>query len=158
MIQVDLKHYEKSASTEKLLTLVFAIVGRDKASELRFDYRTDEPSIRALYWVGDELAELVPPPAHLWPEIVQILLKDTEPGAGQKKPKATGVRRKLPFPDFPFAGKLPVQFAGKEIPFDILFFRGRTGEHIWVESDSKFDASQPAAEFFRQWREAGHGK
>jgi hypothetical protein len=153
MIRVDdFKHYEKGTPTEKLLTLVFAFVGRDKASELRFDYRPDDPSLRLWYWVGSELSEIAPPPAHIWSEVLGILLKDAEPSAGQIRPKAKGLRKKLAFPTFPFAGKLSVRFGKKTVAFDILFFRGRTGEHIWIERDSKLDVSAAANEFLGQWK------
>lgn len=146
--------FNKLAPSEKVLTLVLAITARDNASELRFDFRADPPSFRLWYWVRDELLELVPPPASVWPEIYEILLSHTKPATGQVAPKATKGKLHPPFPSFPFAGKLPVTYGKKTIEFDILFFRGRTGEHIWVELPSGVDASEAAAEFFKEWNAA----
>jgi hypothetical protein len=49
---------------------------------------------------------------------------------------------------------LPVAFAKTKVEFDILFFRGRTGEHIWVELPSGAGASAAAKEFFTEWNAA----
>ena len=108
------------------------------------------------YWVKDELLEMVPPPAEIWPEVIRILGKDTQPATASRRSWLAGLRREPPFPPFPVGGKLPVQFGKATVEFDILFFRGRTGEHIWVEQSSRADVSAAAAEFFRVWNARRH--
>lgn len=157
MIRVDLKQYEKASPTDRLLTLVLAIAGRDKASEIRFDYRKDLLALRVWYWVRDELLELAPPPAWAWSALLQILLKETKTSVAKKRPSLNGMRRRPSFPNFPLAGKLRVRFGEQTIEFDVLFFRGRTGEHIWIERESNVDVSAYCKDFFKQWHAAGHG-
>ena len=56
MIRIDdVRRYDRASPTEKLLALVFAMAAKEKASELRFDFRQDHPVIRVLYWVEDYL-------------------------------------------------------------------------------------------------------
>jgi hypothetical protein len=151
MIRVDdVKSYQKASPTQKLLTLVLAIFGKDKGNELRFDHRLKPRELRLFYWVRDELFEMVPPPTHIWPELFRILLKESKPAAGQKRPKSGGLRAKPTFPDFPYAGTLEVRYGGKPVTFDILFFRGRSGEHIWIEKNTPVDVSAAAADFLSQ--------
>ncbi len=134
MIRVsDLKNYDQELAAEELLTIVFAIIAHEKASELRFDYRPESNELRLWYWVRDELCEMVPPPPSTWPGLVRFLLKETKPATHQLHSKSKGIGSKQTFPDFPLAGVLPVRIGRKVSNFDILFFRGRTGEHIWIE-------------------------
>src|SRR4026207_1125295 len=106
----DLRTYEKLSPTEKLLTIVFAVTAKDNADELRFDFRPKVPEFRLWYWVEDELLELVPPPVAVWPDIFEILLSPPTPAPGQVPPSAPKGKRRVPFPSFPFAGKLPIRF------------------------------------------------
>jgi hypothetical protein len=152
MIRIDdVRRYDRASASEKLLALVFAIAAKDKAGELRFDYRQQPPSIRSWYWVDDEMFEMVPPPTHIWPELVRIVLKNRKPASEEGRTWWGLFRRGHAFPDFPLAGTLPVRFGTTTIEFDVLLFRGRTGEHIWIEMDPDADVSPIAAEFLQKW-------
>jgi hypothetical protein len=152
MIRIDdVRRFDRASATEKLLTLVFALAAKDKASELRFDFRPNHPDIRLLYWVEEQLFEMVPPPAHIWPELVRIILKNRKRAAEEGRTWWGLFRRGHAFPDFPLAGTLPVRFGNQLVELDVLLFRGRAGEHIWLEMDSKSDVSLLATEFLQKW-------
>jgi hypothetical protein len=128
------------------------MAAKEKASELRFDFRQDHPVLRLLYWVEDQLFEMVPPPAHIWPELVRIMLKNRKPPSEEGRTWWGLFRRGHAFPDFPLAGTLPVRFGNTNVEFDVLLFRGRTGEHIWLEKEQDPDVSLFATEFLQKWQ------
>ena len=147
MIAVSqLPRYDTLPPAEKLLTLVFALVGKDKADQLVFDHSLVEPDVRMSYRVDGKLWEMVPPPAHVWPTIVRCLRRNSR----LIPRRLSNLFRRGRFPDFPAGGTLPVRYGEVTCKFDILFFRGRTAQHIWVEKLDAFDVSQVSAEFLRR--------
>jgi hypothetical protein len=137
---------ERLPPVRKLLALVFAMVGKDRARELRFDYHAGPPEARMWYCVTGVAHEMVPPPAILWPEVFWVFWRETRFGPSDR-PRWWQRRRRWPsFPDRPVAGTLTVQFGNVPLDFDILFFRGPTGEHIQLQKTSPLDVSQSVTE------------
>jgi hypothetical protein len=152
MIDVgQIPRYETLPPAEKLLTLVFALVGKDKADQLVLDHSLIEPAVRMSYRVDGKLWELVPPPVHVWPAIVRCLKRNSR----LIPRRLSNLFRRGAFPDFPAGGTLPVRYGDETCKFDILFFRGRTAQHIWVEKLDAFDVSQISAEFMRRRMHVG---
>jgi hypothetical protein len=152
MIRIDdVRRFDRASPTEKLLALVFAIAAKDRASEVRFDYRQHPSELRLWYWVEDRLVETVRPPTHIWPGLVRIILKNRNPASEEGRTWWGLFRRGHAFPDFPLAGSLPVRFGNTTVEFDVLLFRGRTGEHIWLEKEPDPDVSLFATEFLQKW-------
>jgi hypothetical protein len=151
MIQVgDPASYDRLPPVHKLLTLVFAMVGKDEATELWFDFYPDLRQLRAFYRVGGQLFELVPPPAHIWPELLSILLHEARLEPRPRRTWREWFRGVTAFPQSPTGGTLPVRFDGTPIDFGILFFRGRSGEHIWVEKTTPVSVKAASERFFQQ--------
>ncbi|MBO0698276.1 MAG: hypothetical protein J2P46_07785 [Zavarzinella sp.] len=148
----DPRHCYALPPTGQLLTMVFAMAGKDRATMLRFDYQPEPAAIEMWYAVDGQLYQLVPPPAEIWSELVRTLWKDTRPAPDWRPPWWRRFRRRAPFPESPTAGTLPVRFGGVAIDFDILFFRGRSGEHIWVTKTTPLDLIHPADWFWHQCR------
>ncbi|HKB01826.1 MAG TPA: hypothetical protein VKD90_06380 [Gemmataceae bacterium] len=152
----DVRHYDRLPMTRKLLTLLFAMVGKDDATELWFDYYPEPPQLRTFYRVGGQLHELVPPPAHIWPELLSILLREARLEPRLRRSWREWIRGVTAFPQIPAGGTLAVRFDGAPIDFGVLFFRGRSGEHIWVEKTTPVSVKAAAERFFLQWyRRAG---
>lgn len=142
MIRVDdIRRYDRLPPVEKLLTLLFAMVGKDRATLLRLDYESQSPRVRGWYAVAGELYELVPPPAHLWPDLVAICWRHTRLPPAHRRPWWRRLSRGVPFPSTPVTGVFPVAFAGVRIDFDVVFFRGPTGEHIWFQRQPTTDVA-----------------
>lgn len=153
MIYVDdVRHYDTLPPTRKLLTLVFAMVGKDDATELWFDHYPEDRQLRMFYRVSGQLYELVPPPAHIWPEVLAVLLRDARLEPHPRRSWREWVRGVTAFPQTPTGGTLPVHFGGVPIDFGILFFRGRTGEHIWVEKTTPVPIKAAAEQFLHEKR------
>jgi hypothetical protein len=140
--------YPRLPPIEKLLTLVFALVGRDRATSLRLDNHPGPLGIQMWYWL-DGYYEMVPPPPELWPELVRILWRNARLSPTDRGPWWRRWRR-IEFPAGPVFGVLPVSYGGAVAEFDILFFRGPSGEHIWMERRDADDLSAVSADFLRQ--------
>lgn len=125
---------ERRGLAEKLLPLVFAVCARDRASWLRLDHRPGSPGVRMSYCVPPAVHEMVPPPEHLWRDLVRTFLRHARLPKAGRPTWWQRVRGSVPFPAGPVFGVLPVQFGEVVHELDILFFRGPTGEHIWVEA------------------------
>lgn len=150
MIHVgDPRRYDRLPPVEKLLTLVFALVGRDRAAWLRLDYQPASPSVCMWYCADGVPYEMVPPPEELWPDLFHILWRNTRLPPGGRGPWWRRSRR-IDFPDRPVFGVLPVRYGDVVVDFDILFFRGRTGEHVWIELRSAADVVTHSADFLRR--------
>ena len=54
------------------------------------------------------------------------------------------------FPDRPVFGVLPVKYGSQVVDLDILFFRGRMGQHVWAMRDRPADVSAHSADFLRR--------
>ena len=143
----DSRAYERLPPVQKLLTLVFAMVGRDRATELRFDFRPDPPDARMWYCVTGIPYEMVPPPAQLWPEVFKILWRETRFDSPGQPRWWQRLGRRPTFPECPAAGTMTVQFGNIPMNFDNLFFRGRIGEHVQLRNTSQVDVSQAMTEF-----------
>jgi hypothetical protein len=144
------RHYDRLAPTPKLLTLVFAMVGKEEATELWFDHYPEDRQLRMFYRVGGQLFEMVPPPAHIWPELFSVLLRNARLEPRPRRSWREWIRGVTAFPQSPTGGTLPVRFGGVPVDFGILFFRGRTGEHIWVEKTTPVPIKAAAERFFRE--------
>jgi hypothetical protein len=150
MLHVDNpRRYNRLPPVEKLLTLVFALVGKDRATWLRLDFRRDSPGVLMWYCVDGQPFEMVPPPTHLWPELVRIFWRSARLSRADRGPWWRRWRR-IGFPASPVFGILPVRYGSAVAEFDILFFRGPGGEHIWMERQCKADLSDVSADFLRQ--------
>ncbi|HJZ93922.1 MAG TPA: hypothetical protein VKE40_23815, partial [Gemmataceae bacterium] len=55
----DGRHFDTLPPTRKLLTLIFALVGKDEATELWFDHYPGDRQLRMFYRVGGQLFEMV---------------------------------------------------------------------------------------------------
>jgi hypothetical protein len=55
--------------------------------------------------------------------------------------------RRPAFPTAPAGGTLTVHFGNVPVVFDILFYRGRSGDHIQLRRTRPPDVSRPASEF-----------
>ena len=152
MIQVsDLRHYGSLPPAEKLLVLVFAMVAKDRATTWRLDYRPDLPDARMWYSVAGVPYEMVPPPAHVWPDLFRVLWRHTRREPPARWDWLARWRPPRSFPAMPVGGVLPVRYHGVVVPFDILFYRGRTGEHVLVEKPTPPDLGPAGDWFFTNW-------
>jgi hypothetical protein len=152
MIRVgDPRRYDRLAPVEKLLTLVFALVGRDRATWLRLDYEPGPPDDRVRMWycVDAQPWEMVPPPGELWPDLVRVLWRSTRLSPADRPPWWRRARR-IGFPARPVFGVLPVRYGDAVVEFDALFFRGRAGQHVWVERPRPADVAAVSEDFLRQ--------
>ena len=152
MLHVGNPHrYDRLPPVEKLLTLVFAMVGKDRATLLRLDYEPDPPDDRVRMWycVGGRPWEMVPPPGHVWPNLVRILWRNARLPPADRPPWWRR-RRRVEFPAGPVFGVLPVRYGAAVVDFDILFFRGRSGQHVWMERPAPADVTAAAADFLRR--------
>jgi hypothetical protein len=150
MIHVgDPQRYDRLPPVEKLLTLVFALVGRDRAVWLRLDFRPATPSVCMWYCADGVPYEMVPPPGELWPEMFHVLWRDTRLSPPDR-PAWWRRRRRLECPGLPVFGVLPVRYGNLVVDFDILFFRGRTGEHVWIERQSPADVVTSSTDLLRR--------
>ena len=132
--------------TEKLITLVFALVGKDKADQVEFDNSLVKPAYEcATAWTGSSAN---------WFAAGSCLARDRAIFAAEFATDSAAIIELVPgrgrFPDFPAGGTLPVRYGDITCKFDILFFRGRTAQHIWVEKLDAVDVSQISAEFLRR--------
>src|SRR5262249_37365873 len=64
------RRYGRLPPVQKLVALVFAMVGKDRATWLRFDHYPTDDYTRMWSFPGGEVLEMVPPPAHLWPDLL----------------------------------------------------------------------------------------
>ena len=142
----DSRAYERLPPVRKLLTLAFAMVGKDRATELRFDFRPDPPDARMWYCVAGVPYEMVPPPAHIWPDLFRILWRETRFDSPDRPLWWRRFGRRPTFPVNPASGRLTVHFGNVQKNFNILFFRGRAGEHILLQTTSIFDVTDGASE------------
>jgi hypothetical protein len=150
MIQVgDPRRYDRLPPVEKLLTLVFALVGRDRAAWLRFDHHPLSPNTYMWYCVGGQPYEMVPPPGELWPDQFHFLWRNTRLSTVNRVPWWRR-RRRIDFPARPVFGVLPVRYGDVVTDFDVLFFRGPTGEHVWIEAPRTFDPARVSEDFLRR--------
>jgi hypothetical protein len=150
MIRVgDPRRYDRLPPVEKLLTLVFALVGRDRATWVRLDYRPQSPNVYLWYCVDDRPYEMVPPPGELWPGIFHFLWRNTRLAPADRPPWWRRWRR-IDFPARPVFGVLPVRYGELVTDFDMLFFRGRSGEHVWMERHHSADVSAVSEDFLRR--------
>ena len=150
MIHVgDPRRYDRLAPVDKLLTLVFALVGRDRAAWLRFDHYPEPPAVQLWYCVDGVPYEMVPPPAELWPELVRILWRNARLAPPDRRPWWRRWRQ-IDFPDRPVFGVLPVRYGDTVVEFDALFFRGRAGEHVCVERPRLADVTAVSADLLRR--------
>jgi hypothetical protein len=143
----DSRAYERLPPVRKLLALVFAMVAKDRATELRFDFRPEPPDARMWYCVASVPYEMVPPPAHLWPEVFRILWRETRLNSPDRPRWWRRLGRRPTFPVNPASGNLTVHFGNVPMNFEILFFRGPTGEHIQLQKTSPLDVSPSVTEF-----------
>ena len=144
------RRYDRLPPGEKLLTLVFALVGRDRAAWLRLDYHADPPDTQLWYCADGQPYEMVPPPGEVWPDLFRILWRDTRLPPADRLPWWRRGRRRIDFPDRPVFGVLPVRYGDVVVDFDILFFRGRAGEHVWMERPRPADVVTVSTEFLRR--------
>jgi len=150
MIHVgDPRRYDRLPPVEKLLTLVFALVGLDRATWLRLDFQSQSPDARMWYCVDGVPFEMVPPPSELWPELLQFLWQNTRLLAVDHVPWWRR-RRRTVFRDRPVFGVLQVRYGDAVTNFDILFFRGRTGEHVWMERPRPAHVVTVSTDFLRR--------
>jgi type IV pilus assembly protein PilB len=150
MIHVgDPRHYESLPPVGKLIALVFAMVGKDRATELRFDHHKDPAECRMWYRVEGAMYEMVPPPTHIWPDLFGRLWSATRLDPADRPPWWRRLRRPA-FPETPARGTLTVRFGNVPVEFDILFFRGRAGEHIQLHLTRPLDVSNVSCEFMSQ--------
>lgn len=148
MIRIgDPPAYERLPPVRKLLTLVFAMVGKDRATELQFDYHPDPPNARTWYCVAGVPYEMVPPPSHVWPEVFRLLWRETRFDSPDRPSWWQRLGRRSTFPENPATGRLTVHFGNVPMDFDILFFRGRSGEHILLQPTSVLDVTDGVTEF-----------
>lgn len=151
MIHVgDPRGYDRVPPVEKLLTMVFALVASDRATWLRLDYHPDPPDARMWYCVPPTVHEMVPPPDHLWPDLFRTLLSHARLARADRPGWWQRFRRGVSFPDRPVFGVLPARFGDAVHEFDILFYRGPTGEHIWVETGLPLPPAAVADDFLRR--------
>jgi len=154
MIHVgDLRQYDRLPPVEKLLTLVFALVGRDRAAWVRLDYCPNPLDTQLWYCVDGELYAMVPPPGELWPDLFRILWRNTRLPAADRPPWWR--RRRIDFPARPVFGVLPVGYGDVVTEFDVLFFRGPTGEHAWIDAPRPFDPGRVCEDFLRRRMRGG---
>ena len=151
MIHVgDFRHYESLPPAGKLLALVFAMAGKDGATELSFGYHSDPPQARMWYVVAGAVYELVPPPPGTWPDLFGLLWRQTRllwpdpPGWWRR------LRRRLAFPETPAGGTLTVRFGGTPVVYDTLFYRGVSRQYIEVARTGGLDISTIASDFLRR--------
>jgi len=159
MLHVGHPHrYDRLPPVEKLLTLVFAMVGKDRATWLRLDYEPDPPDDRVRMWycVDARPWEMVPPPGHVWQDLFRLLWRSTRLSPADRGPWWRRWRR-VEFPPGPVFGVLPVRYGDAVVEFDITFFRGRTGRHVWAERPRPADVVTVSADFLRRrLRRPGH--
>ena len=144
------RRYRRLPPVERLVSLVFAIFGKDGARELRLDYEPSQRLIRMWYVVEGVPYEMVPPPGELWPDLLQVFWRATRFEPTNRPPWWAWFRKHARFPDVPVFGMLPVRFGSTTVEFDILYFRGPTGEHIVAELNNPSDVASLAAGFLRQ--------
>jgi hypothetical protein len=150
MIHVgDPRRYDRLPPVEKLLTLVFALAGRDRAAWLRLDHQPAAQDALMWYCVDGVPYEMVPPPGELWPDLFHFLWRNTQLPPSCRAPWWRR-RRRIEFPDRPVFGVLPVRYGDTVVEFDALFFRGRTGEHVWIERQSPSDVVAVSTDFLRR--------
>jgi len=148
MIHVgDLRQYESLPPAGKLLNLVFAMVGKDGATELRFGYHSDPPQARMWYVVAGAVYELVPPPAHLWPDLFGLLWRQTRLRRSDRPGWWHRLHRGLAFPETPTRGTLTIGFGAVPVVFDILFYRGVSRQYIELTRIGRLDVSPIATDF-----------
>jgi hypothetical protein len=143
------RRYDRLPEAEWLLALLFAMAGRDRAAWFRLDYYPDTSTGRMWSYVPPDVIELVPPPAHVWRPLYHAAWRHTRLPKADRLSWWRRARQNAPFPDRPLVGVLPVQCGGSVYPIDILFFRGRTGQHIWVEPRGSLALPAVADAFLR---------
>jgi hypothetical protein len=146
----DPRRYDRLPPVGKLLTLVFAMLGKDRGNWLRLDYHPDPPDVRMWYSVPTEVREMVPPPAHLWPDLYHTLWGHARLRRADRLSWWKRVRRKADFPFQLMVGVLPVRYGQSTCDFGITFFRGRTGQHIEIETQFPPGVSAVAHDFLRR--------
>ena len=150
MIHVgDTWRYDWLPPVEKLLTLVFALAGKDRATWLRLDFQPTSPSVYMWCCVDGVPYEMVPPPGELWPEVFHVLWRNTRLSPPDR-PAWWRRRRRIECPGLPVFGVLPVRYGDSVVDFDILFFRGRTGEHVWIERQTPAEVVAVSTDFLRR--------
>jgi hypothetical protein len=157
MIRVDdLKHYDSARPIEQLLTLVLAAGARLGVVEFRFDYYRARRATGMWWRLGDEMQELLPPPAEQGPELMRLLLS----GATLDLRRLPTVAQRVDFwkryqEECPVFGTYPIRFGGVMIEFDFVYFLGQSGEHICLTKTTPMSLRHPAEWFFEQWTAAG---
>jgi hypothetical protein len=146
----DLRHYESLPSAGKLLTLVFAMAGKDGATELRFGYHPDPPQVRMWYVIAGVPYELVPPPGEIWPELFRLLWSETRFHPSDRLPWWQRLWRAPALPETPAGGTLRVRFGNLPVDFDALFFRGPVRQYIELTRTGRLDVSDVSTEFLAQ--------
>lgn len=146
----DSWRYDRLLRVEKLVTLVFALVGRDRASWLRFDRHPDPADVQLWYCVDSVPYEMVPPPGELWPDLFGHLWRNTRLCPPDRPPWWQRWARRVEFPDHPVFGVLPVRYGPRVVEFEVLFFRGRAGEHISARPLGSINVTDSATSFLRR--------
>src|SRR5436305_11160459 len=98
------RRYDRLPPVVKLLTLVFALVGRDRAAWLRLDHQPQSPNVYMWYCVGGLPYEMVPPPGELWANIFHFLWRNTRLTPADRLPWWRRWRRRIDFPGQPVFG------------------------------------------------------
>jgi hypothetical protein len=134
MIQVrTIEQFVRLPPARKLITMLVAMAGRDLASSLRFDCYP-ETRIDVWYFLAGVPYQLVPPPCSVWPFVVRELRRHTTFAPPDRPPWWQRFRRPGDFPPTPVGGQLAIRLADTVARPGVLFFRGRTGEHVEVET------------------------
>jgi hypothetical protein len=142
-----LEQFDRLQPAQKLIVLFVAMAGRDRATSLRFDCYPDI-RIDVWYFVDGLPYQLVPPPCAVWPFMIrefcrQMTIATTHRAWWRR-------RRSAGFPQTPAAGHLALQFAHTAARPAIAFFRGRTGEHVEIETTHP-DLRRASDWFFSEW-------
>ena len=154
MIRLDsIRYYRSRPPVEKLLTMVFGMIGADRADWIRFDFRPQPRAVWMWFLAQGTYYQMVSPPAGIWPDLVRTLWQNTRFSSAPRRRWWDRWRADVPFPELPAWGAVPIHFQSGTVPLDILFFRGLTCEHIWIDMPRSVDLVTPSRWFFEQWRE-----
>jgi hypothetical protein len=150
MIRVGtIQQFDRLPPAPKFIALLVVMAGRDLATSVRIDCYP-ETRMDAWYFVGGMAYQLVPPPCSMWPNMIRELHRQTTFAPPDRRPWWQRIRRPGDFPQAPTGGHLALRLGDVVANPGVLLFRGRTGEHVEVETtDPQLRAGSNW--FFGEW-------
>jgi hypothetical protein len=143
------REFDRLPPARKLITLFVAMAGRDLATSLRLDCYPDA-RINVWYFVAGVPYQLVPPPCSTWPYMVRELRRHTTFASPDRPPWWRRFRSPTAFPETPAGGHLALRLGDLVTRPALLLFRGRTGEHVEIETTDRY-LRAGSRWFFGEW-------